>query len=192
VAIGLARRYSLEEVALTRMEEFEVCAPWQVYVQIRLRIYEEMLADPEVLRGHTWPHTVALLKEVRMRGYRAALATVSHCRQVWRILEALDITSDFEFIATQDDVERSKPDPEIYELVSEELGVDPAACLVIEDSPSGVRAALEAGMWCIAVPSPFTRAGLESAQLLHPRWVVKQPSELQRVFEDMIAEREKE
>jgi HAD superfamily hydrolase (TIGR01509 family) len=66
----------------------------------------------------------------------------------------------FDTICTGDDVERGKPAPEIYQLAAERLGVDPGACVAIEDSRNGVRAAKAAGMVCIAVPEPWDPADL--------------------------------
>ena len=63
VAQALVKRFDLEDTARARMDEFGVSAPWQAFVQVRLHIYEAMLADPEVLRSNQWPHNVALLNE---------------------------------------------------------------------------------------------------------------------------------
>lgn len=192
VAMALVDRFDLEPAAQARMAEFGVTSPWQAYVQMRLRIYEEMLADPEVLRENQWPHNVALLHAARRSGCRTALATMSHCAQVQRVLEILDLSGDFDFVATRDDVERGKPDPEIYALVSREIGVPPADCLVIEDSPAGVQAALAAGMWCIAVATPFTERALRAGRLLDGRWIVNDSATLMDVVQQMIAEREQD
>lgn len=52
-----------------------------------------------------------------------------------------------------DEVSRTKPHPEPYLTAAAQLGVDPAACVVLEDSPAGVRAAEAAGCAVVAVPS---------------------------------------
>jgi HAD superfamily hydrolase (TIGR01509 family) len=49
-----------------------------------------------------------------------------------------------------------KPAPDLYLLACDALGVEPSRSLAIEDSPTGVRAAKTAGLWCVAVPSPMT------------------------------------
>ena len=100
---------------------------------------------------------VALLREARDAGCNTSLATMSHSSQVQLVLGVLALTEAFDFVATRDDVENGKPDPEIYQLISRELGIVPGDCLVIEDSPSGVQAALAAGMKVVAVATPFTR-----------------------------------
>jgi HAD superfamily hydrolase (TIGR01509 family) len=188
VAQALVKRFDLEEKSRARMAEFGVSAPWQAFVQVRLQIYEAMLADPEVLRSNQWPHNVALLNEARRTGCWTALATMSRCEQARRVLEVLDLAETFDFVATRDDVEHGKPDPEIYQLVAQELGVPPAECLVIEDSPSGVKAALAAGMWCIAVTTPFTHRRIHAERLLDERWVVDDPATLTAVVQQMVAE----
>ncbi len=115
---------------------------------------------------------------------------MSRCKQAQRVLEALDLADAFDFVATRDDVERGKPDPEIYQLVARELDVPPAECLVIEDSPSGVKAALAAGMWCVAVTTPFTRQRIHAKGLLDERWIVDDPDTLPDVVQQMVVEQE--
>ena len=190
VAMALTERFDLEEKARARMDEFGVSAPWQAFVQVRLRFYEAMLADPEVLRSNQWPHNVTLLRMARQTGCQTALATMSRCKQAQRVLEALDLADAFDFVATRDDVEHGKPDPEIYQLVVRELDTSPPDCLVIEDSPSGVKAALAAGMWCIAVTTPFTRQAIHTERLLDERWIVDDPDTLTTVVQQMVTEQE--
>jgi beta-phosphoglucomutase len=150
VATGLVRRLGLEEAARSRMSEFGVKTPWQAHVRIRLRTYDALLSDRELILAHRYPHNIALLHELRGAGYRTGLATMSHTEQALRVLSVLGLTDAFEIVATRDDVEHGKPDPEIDLLVARELGVGPEDCLVIEDSPAGVAAALAAGMDVIA------------------------------------------
>ncbi len=186
VAKTLMARFHLEEKARARMAEFGVSTPWQAFVQVRLRHYEALLADPETLRANRWPHNVALLKMARQAGYKTALATMSHCPQVQRVLDILGWQGKFDFIATRDDVEQGKPDPEIYRLVSDELDVPPSACLVIEDSPAGVEAALAAGMRVVAVSTPFTRERLHAAGLLPENRIIDDPERLRQVVAEIV------
>ncbi len=187
VAQALVERFDLEGAARARMAEFGVSSPWQAFVQVRLRIYEDMLADPDVLRNNQWPHNMALLQEARRTQCKVGLATMSQCTQVKRILEILNLTDTFDFVASRDDVEHGKPDPEIYLLVADELGVPPEECLVVEDSPTGVKAALAAGMDVVAVSTPFTRQRLGEEALLPPSHIVDDPVVLPDVVAHIIA-----
>jgi phosphoglycolate phosphatase-like HAD superfamily hydrolase len=67
VATALIERFALAQAAGTRMAEFGVGTPWQAYIQLRLRHYEAILADPEALRRNQWPHNVDLLHAPRGR-----------------------------------------------------------------------------------------------------------------------------
>lgn len=183
VAVALMKRFDLETQARERMDVFGVSAPWQVYIQLRLQIYEEMLADPDIIWRNQWSHNVALLGEARNRGCKTGLATMSYCPQVTRILQILNLTSAFDFVASRDDVNYGKPDPEIYQLVATELEILPKRCLVIEDSPAGVQSALAAGMHVIAVSTPFTREGLRHVNELESKWIVDDPDDLMHTVE---------
>jgi beta-phosphoglucomutase-like phosphatase (HAD superfamily) len=58
---------------------------------------------------------------------------------------------------TRDHVTRVKPDPELFLLAASRLEVPAGACVVFEDSANGMRAAIAAGMRCVAVPNALTR-----------------------------------
>jgi beta-phosphoglucomutase-like phosphatase (HAD superfamily) len=175
VAQTLVARFDLTNKAEARMAELGVSTPWQAFVQLRLGVYEAMLSDPAVIRDNQWPHNMTLLQAARRSCRYVGLATMSHCTQVTRVLDILELEHTFDFVATRDDVEHGKPDPEIYRLVAHELGVAPADCLVIEDSPAGVRAALVAGMSVLAVSTPFTRDQLHAARLLPAARIIDDP-----------------
>lgn len=187
VATALVERFRLAGAAEARMAEFGVSTPWQAYIQLRLRHYDALLADPAMLRRNQWPHTVALLHAARQAGCKVGLATMSYCQQVQHVLTVLDLQREFDFVASRDDVDHGKPDPQIYLLVARELDVLPDECLVIEDSPSGVKAALAAAMPVIAVSTPFTRESLHAGGLLDERWIVDDPATLPALVQALMA-----
>lgn len=164
VATALMKRFDLEDAARQRMAEFDVSRPWQAYVQVRLQIYHDMLSDVEVLRENRWPHNVALLRTAREHCSKVGLATMSSCSQTQDVLRALKLRDQFDFVASVDDVEQGKPHPDLYLLVADELDVSPQDCLVVEDSPSGVKAGVAAGMQVVAVSTPFTKKRLHEKE----------------------------
>jgi beta-phosphoglucomutase len=188
VAEQLIVHFDLEESLKRRMDDIGVDTPWQAFIQVRLRYYEELLADPDILRNNQWPHNMALLQIARDAKCKLGLATMSYCPQVQRVLKILDLEHAFDFIASREDVKNGKPDPEIYQLVAAELVIPADECLVIEDTPSGVKAALAAGMWVIAVTTPFTRETFHKIDILDKRWIVDDPDTLPEVLNRIVAE----
>ena len=72
---------------------------------------------------------------------------------VIRTMEAVKIVDLFDIIITQDDVQHSKPAPDLFLLAAERMGVAPEKCLVFEDSHLGIEAAQRAGMAsCLVQP----------------------------------------
>jgi beta-phosphoglucomutase-like phosphatase (HAD superfamily) len=71
-------------------------------------------------------------------------------------------------------------------LICGELQIPAEQALVIEDSPSGVEAALAAGLHCIAVTTPFTRQKLREQNLLEDRWIVDDPDVLPDLVRRLI------
>lgn len=188
VSESLMERFDLGEIARARMAAFKVSKPWQAYAQIRMGIYDSLISDPEILNSLACPYNLGLLKWARQKGYPTGLGTQSHRAQALRILEILNIEDEFDFIATREDVENPKPDPEIYLLLANELKISPPEGLVIEDSATGVQAALNAGMGCIAVTTHFTKEGVHKMNNLEKRWIVDSPQELLEVAKSFISE----
>jgi len=188
VAHALMARFGLEERARQIARAEGLSAPWQAFVQVRLRRYEALLDDPRTLQENQWPHNVALLQQARRDCRRVALATMSDCRRTRQVLQVLGLEDAFDFVASKDDVSSGKPDPEIYQLVAQELEIDPSACLAIEDSPNGVRAAQAAGMHVVAVTTPFTRAQFRAESVLARDWVVDDPATLTEVVRQRLAQ----
>jgi beta-phosphoglucomutase len=189
VAVGLMKRFGLEDAARARMEEFRVARPWQAYVQIRLGIYKALLADSELILEHRYPHNIALLQDVRREGYLTALATQSHREEAWHVLEVLGLTEEFDVVLTREDVEHGKPDPEMHLLAARELDVSPGECLAIEDSPAGIEAALAAGMEAIAVTTELTRQKFRNTDILERSHIVDDPRTLGAVVRSLIGDR---
>jgi len=75
----------------------------------------------------------------------------SSSRNAKLVLDNLDLAQWFDAVVTGDEIARAKPDPGIFLLGANRLGVEPGACVVFEDAPSGVEAAIAAGMGCIGV-----------------------------------------
>ena len=168
--------------------DYGVSEPWEVLTAIRTEIYDGMVADPQVIRDNQWPHTIGLLRVAHEAACRTALATMSYREEAMHVLRSLDLEQYLDEILTREDVEQPKPDPEIYLLAAERLEVRPQDCLVLEDSPNGVRAAVAAGMNVIAVATPFTIAGLHTSHVLEHAWVVHEAEQLLDVVRDRIAE----
>ena len=98
------------------------------------------------------PGIVDLLDWLVARGIPRAVATSTRRPLAMRKLAAAGLLPYFDAVCTSSDVAAPKPAPDVYLLAASRLGIEPARCLVLEDSPTGVRAALAAGMTPVQVP----------------------------------------
>jgi len=97
------------------------------------------------------PGAQELLRSLREAGVSTALVTMSMRRMAEDIVSLIDFPA-FDLIVAGDDVERPKPHPDAYLKASAELGVDPTHAVALEDSPTGLRAALSAGAVAVGIP----------------------------------------
>ncbi len=172
-AIELVRRFDLEEEAGVRQRELGLSAPWEAYSHLHLDLYQRILDQPGTLARAQLPSAVDLLRRVRREGYLTALGSMSYRNEVQRTLDILDWHGLFDLVLAGDEVSRGKPDPEIYRRIAQALQMMPGQCLVLEDSPAGIGAALAAGMHCLAVPNDLTRDAVLSMPGLDRRWIVQ-------------------
>lgn len=111
-------------------------------------LYEAVVEAGVPLR----PGIEALLDLLVAHAIPRAVATSTRRPLALRKLQAAGLLARFDVVCTSSDVAHPKPAPDIYLLAAARLEVAPAQCLVLEDSPTGVRAALAAGMTPIQVP----------------------------------------
>ena len=109
----------------------------------------------ELARKNTkvFPEMKKLLQILKKQKYKIGLASGSSKEIIEEILDLTNLRFFFDATVAGDEVEHSKPAPDIFLLASKRLQVNKENCLVIEDSKYGVDAAKSAGMLCIAIPS---------------------------------------
>ena len=93
------------------------------------------------------------VRQLAKEGAKMAVASGGPRVQVMRTLKAIGLEGVFQAVVTQDDISRSKPDPEIFLKAAYQLGVDPHQCVVFEDSHLGIAGAKAAGMDWVQIPT---------------------------------------
>ncbi len=118
---------------------------------------EELVLD--LLRSQATPRpgVTAVLAAARRYKLKMAVASSSALATIELVLDTLQIRHQFDQLASGEEVEHSKPAPDVFLLAAKRLGVAPETCLVIEDSINGILAAKAAGMKCLAVACESTR-----------------------------------
>jgi HAD superfamily hydrolase (TIGR01509 family) len=127
---------------------FGLSVPIEELMRRRGEIAVEFFAN----RVDLFPSTKSVLKELWQRDLRLAVATSSVSASARPFLDRHELTPFFEVIVTGEEVERGKPHPDIYLRAAQKLDVAADACLVIEDSLSGISAAKAAKMRVVAIP----------------------------------------
>jgi HAD superfamily hydrolase (TIGR01509 family) len=122
-------------------------------VEIQRAIVDAMVGR---LRTDGPPHIDGAVEAVRALAgrYPSALASGAHPEIIAAVLEATGLAGAFRAVVSAEDVERGKPQPDVFLEAARRLGCPPERCLVIEDSLFGVRAGRAAGMVVILVPNP--------------------------------------
>ena len=134
-----------------------ICANYEIsdvdsYFQERQGHFEE-LVDSDL---RPMPGALGALERLGTHGVRMALVSSGEGDYVRSALSALGLGGVFGVMVTQRDVSRHKPDPEPYLTAAKLMRVPPGRCMAVEDSPTGLASAADAGMVCLAVPGPAT------------------------------------
>ncbi len=112
------------------------------------------------------PGVCELLLRLRMNGVKTCVASSSAPMLIDAVVDALGLRRSFDGLFSASMVPRGKPSPDLFYHASRQLGVGPAACLVIEDAPAGIEAARRAGMRVVAVRTDMTE-GLDLSPANH-------------------------
>ena len=127
--------------------------PWP---NVDIRALAERLVDrvAELMRARAvpLPGADATVELARSRGMAVALASSSTWRMIEAVLGHFGWTGRFDVVHSAEGERNGKPDPAIFLTTARRLGVEPAGCVVFEDSVNGILAAKAAGMACVAVP----------------------------------------
>lgn len=118
--------------------------------------FERELIERMLLRIPTTvkpqPGAHELLAYIGQENIPTAIASSSPISIIDAVVESQGWQPIFDLRVSADTVGKGKPAPDVYLKAAELLGINPADCLALEDSPNGARAAVEAGMTCYAVP----------------------------------------
>jgi beta-phosphoglucomutase len=109
---------------------------------------------------------VELIDALSADGFRLAIGSSGPPENIRLCLEKLDRKSKFSAVVTGQDVERGKPDPQVFLIAAERLGIAPENCAVVEDAVHGIEAASRAGMKRIGLAGTVTREKLAAADLV--------------------------
>jgi HAD superfamily hydrolase (TIGR01509 family) len=132
-------------------------------VKSMVREKEEAFRRKATGRIKPFPGAIALLNALKKGNFKLGLVSSAPMENIDLALSELDLAGIFDCIVSGQDVSESKPSPQTYLLAAEKLGTTPSNCVVIEDSPLGVKAAKTAGMKCLAVTNTHHRQYLHEA-----------------------------
>ncbi len=125
-------------------------------------LYREIISqDFQAIDG-----AVELIDALAAAGFALAVGSSGPPENVAQTLECLGCTDRFAARVTGVDVTRGKPDPQVFQMAAEKLGVAPRHCVVVEDAPAGVAAAKAAEMACVALVGTAAREQLAQADLV--------------------------
>ena len=145
---GVSRMDSLEIILKNnRCSEAYTAAEKEAFAFRKNEYYKELvetLTEKDIL-----PAIKELVLDARAAGLKTAVASVS--KNAPRVLERIGLADYFDVVADAAKVKKSKPDPEIFLTCAEQLGIDPRACIGLEDSQAGIEGILDAGMYAVGI-----------------------------------------
>ena len=143
---GVSRMASLEVVLEKSDREFSDDEKLAL-AEEKNDIYVKSLSA--LSREDVLPGVFEFIDYIKSKGIKAAVGSAS--KNTPLILEKTGLADKFDAVSCGLDTTRSKPDPEVFLIAAQKLGIDPCGCAVIEDSTAGIEAAKTGGMYAVAV-----------------------------------------
>ena len=107
-----------------------------------------------------------LIDQLHRAGFKLAVGSSGPPENIALTLEGLGRKALFDAVVTRVDVTRGKPDPQVFRIAGERLGMMPEQCVVVEDAAAGIEAANRAGMASVGLTGTATRQELANARLV--------------------------
>lgn len=140
--------------------------------------YEEKFKNKEI---KMFKESIFILKILRKKGYKIALATGSKKYMVDFLLKKFKFEKYFDAIAFNDEVKHSKPAPDIFILAAKKINIKNKNCVVVEDALNGIIAAKKANMKTIAITTTFKKdIFIDNAD-----YIIKSLTELDYILEEL-------
>lgn len=121
---------------------------------------------------------IEVVAEARRRNIPLAVASSSSSHLIHLVLEAIGIDKDISYVVSGEEVTNNKPFPDIFLRTAELMKIDPESCLVVEDSANGVKAAKDAGMFCVA----FLNLNSGNQDLSNADYIINSMAEVIKYF----------
>jgi HAD superfamily hydrolase (TIGR01509 family) len=154
----------------------------QKITQLRQEYFLKVLKEESM---PPFPGVLELMEKAMQReDFRMAIATSGTQEKSRAVLEAAKIPYKKMVYIHGDHVKHKKPNPELFLLAAQGIGIEPANCVVIEDAPNGVEAAKAAGAKCIAVTNSTTADKLQQADLICDSLVEVTPDTIRSLITD--------
>ncbi|MFH0981172.1 MAG: HAD family phosphatase [Planctomycetota bacterium] len=136
---------------------------------------EKEAAYRDLIRGRVpvVQGAVKLVRDCHAAGLKLAIGSSAPPENIALVLQEMGVTDCVSVVVSGDDVRRGKPDQEVFLTAAERLGLPPIACVVIEDAPAGVEAALRANMKVVAVTTTHPAEALKGSH-----WVTASVADL--------------
>ena len=157
---GVSRMSSLE-IILEQAEKEYSQAEKEAFTAEKNDAYRELLKN--MTPADLTDEVRDTLAGLHRRGYQLAIGSSS--KNTRFILERIGLEGFFDAVADGTDITRSKPDPEVFLIAAEKLGIGPADCAVVEDAKAGIQAAKAGGMTAFALFGDARNCGLEDYNL---------------------------
>lgn len=132
------------------------------WANLKEQYYREMVKD----KLEPLPGVINIIKNLKAKKLKIAVGSSGPSANVELLLTSLKIKHLFDVIVTAEDIEQSKPAPDVFLYAAKKINVKPEHCLVIEDAPVGIIAAKRAGMKVIALTTTHHKDDLPEANLI--------------------------
>ncbi len=160
---GVSRMESLE-IIMEKAEKPYTAEQKEALATLKNDFYKELLAT-KLSPADILPGVNDVLAGLKAAGVKIAIGSSS--KNTPTILKQIGLDKTFDAVSDGNNITNSKPDPEVFLIAAEWLGLQPEVCLVVEDAEAGVTAALAGNMKVLAVGSAATdkRANLVAADM---------------------------
>lgn len=139
---------NMDGIASDLIRQFNLDLPVEKVIKDSLEVCDELF---DITKLKPMKGLMEFLERCKTKGIRMAIGSSSDYNYLYTILDCIHARDYFDFVLSGTDFVKGKPDPEIYNVAAERMGIDKKDLMVIEDSRNGVMAGVAAGIYTVGL-----------------------------------------
>ena len=153
---------SLEDIGQELIDRFDLKDSLEKVIKDSIAIFDRSI---NILDFKPMEGLIEFLEKCKHKGIKMSVASSSDYDYLYTILDNINLRQYFDFVLSGTDFTKSKPNPEVFNVAAQRMGIDKSELMIIEDSINGIKAGLASGIYTVGLKASLIEQDTSLADL---------------------------